>query len=233
MNEAGFNPGHPLAIRPINRLRAFHSVVRNNSDTAFPTLVMNDGAAAYRNVEHVRVGSIWRFVERSWNLYSTARAADEEFDGAGLRGVIAVGLRALGSASGIRAQEQELSRIIDELVTGKIDKASAQDKAHRVRRNFDIVPQLQANFAFARAYEAEKSGRRGGFEGPGLFLDTTVFRNGVPNWITTGTTVNWIPANPNIVRLSGTFVALKEMTPPSKKVAIGAFRTGEELLSVL
>jgi hypothetical protein len=102
-----------------------------------------------------------------------------------------------------------------------------------VRRNFDIVPQLQANFAFARAYQAEKSGRRGGFEGPNLFLDTAVFRNGVPSWITTGQAVNWAPANPNVPKLAANFVSLEALHPDSERDAINAFRTGRELLAIL
>ena len=226
INKAGFDPAHPLAKAPLSRLRAFQRIVAQHSSSGFPTLVMNDGAVAYSNVELSRSDKVWRFIERCWTLYQAASKNDQASSGPGLRGVIAVGLRAKGSNRGILAQDQALTEILDGLADGTIDAARARADARKIRRVFDIVPQLQANFAFTRAYEAEQSGAAGGFTGPNLFLDTMVFNAGVPDWMTAGPAVIWTPRKTS-------FVALSAIAAPDDEVAHQAFRPGAELLERL
>src|SRR3546814_4085467 len=104
---------------------------------------MNDGAVAYSNVELVRSDKVWRFVERCWALYQEATTTDRRSGGPGLRGVIAVGLRAKGSNRAIVAQDKELTAIIEDLVAGRIDKQKALANARKVRRGFDIIPRSE------------------------------------------------------------------------------------------
>src|SRR3546814_4307805 len=104
---------------------------------------MNDGAVADSNVELVRRDKVWRCVERCWALYQEATTTDRRSGGPGLRGVIEVGLRAKGSNRAIVAQDKELTAIIEDLVAGRIDKQKALANARKVRRVFDIIPQLQ------------------------------------------------------------------------------------------
>lgn len=230
IDKAGFDPAHPLARRPLSRLYAFQRVVSKNSSGGFPTLVMNDGAVAYSNIDNVRSDKVWRFIERCWTLYNEATTVDLRAGGPGLRGVIAVGLRAKGSNRGIVAQEDALTAIIDALASGKLDRDGAVAEARKVRRVFDIVPQLQANFAFTRAYEAESAGTAGGFPGPNLFLDEAVFADGLPVWIRAGPSVPWHPAKAS---LSTSFVPLIEIDAVSPEAARATFRTGSQLRAVL
>jgi hypothetical protein len=185
---------------------------------------------AYSNVENVRSDKVWRFIERCWTLYNEATTVDRRAGGPGLRGVIAVGLRAKGSNRGIIAQEDALTAIIDDLVNDKIDRDTAVAEVRKVRRVFDVVPQLQANFAFTRAYEAESAGSKAGFPGPNLFLDEAVFANGVPPWMRTGPTVPWRPAKTS---LSTSFVPLTEIDAVPVESARAAFRTGDQLRELL
>lgn len=230
IDKGGFDPAHPLARRPIARLYAFQRIVSKNSSGGFPTLVMNDGAVAYSNVENVRSDKIWRFIERCWTLYSEATAVDTRAGGPGLRAVIAVGLRAKSSNRGIIAQEDALTAIIDDLANGRTDRDTAVAEARKVRRVFDIVPQLQANFAFTRAYEAEQAGTDGGFPGPNLFLDEAVFADGIPSWIRAGATIPWRPGKSS---LSTSFVPLAEIDAVTVESARTAFRTGDQLRELL
>lgn len=230
IDEAGFDPTHAGAKRPIARLRAFHRVVSKHSGGGFPTLAMNDGAVAYSNVEQVRSDKVWRFIERCWALYGEATVTDMRNDGPGLRAVIAVGLRAKGSKRGIVAQDDAIAAIIDDLVAGRIGRDEAIAEARKIRRVFDIVPQLQANFAFTRAFEAEHAGTKAGLSGPNLYLDLAVFRSGVPPWILSGPTVPWRPKKTS---LSTSFAAINEIHGVAPEVANEAFRTGRELLDLL
>jgi hypothetical protein len=230
IDAAGFDPTHANARRPLARLRAFHRIVAKHSSGGFPTLVMNDGAVAYSNVEQVRSDKVWRFIERCWALYGEATLTDNRNGGPGLRAVIAAGLRAKGSNRGIVAQDDAIAAIIEDFAAGRLGLDETLTEARKVRRVFDIVPQLQANFAFTRAYEAEQSGTTGGFPGPNLFLDVALFKRGVPPWITAGPLKLWRPKKAS---LSTSFIAVTEMGKVPTDVAHAAFRTGRELLSVL
>ena len=230
IDEAGFDPAHVKARRPIARLRAFQRIVAKHSSGGFPTLVMNDGAVAYSNVEQVRSDKVWRFIQRCWLLYGEATRTDTRNGGPGLRAVIAVGLRAKGSNRGILAQDEAIATIIDDLDAGRISREDALAEARKVRRVFDIVPQLQANFAFTRAYEAEQCGTKAGFPGPNLFLDLTVFKDGVPPWMTSGPANLWKAKKAS---LSTAFIAITNMEEVPADAAHAAFRTGRELLHVL
>lgn len=230
IDKAGFDPAHPLAQLPLRRLRAFHRIVSKHSSAGFPTLVMNDGAVAYSNVELVRSDKVWRFVERCWALYQEATTTDRRSGGPGLRGVIAVGLRAKGSNRAIVAQDKELTAIIEDLVAGRIDKQKALANARKVRRVFDIIPQLQANFAFSRAYEAEQAGSAAGFPGPNLYLDTAVFARDVPDWIIAGQPIAWTPKKAS---LATSFIAIRGIENVSDEVAHATIRSGQQLLELL
>ena len=230
IEEACFDPTHVNAARPIARLRAFQRVVRDYSSAAFPTLVINDGAVAQSNIEDARSDKAWRFIQRCWALYNEATRADLRNGGPGLRAVIAVGLRAKGANAGIIAQEKALVAIIDALARRDISRDAAVAQVRRVRRVFDIVPQLQANFAFTRAYEAEQSGKAGGFPGPNLFLDTHIFRSGVPPWIRAEPPFVWRPARRS---LSTSFIAVEAIAPGSNEEARDAMRNGMELRDLL
>lgn len=230
IEEACFDPSHPNAEKPIRRLRAFQRIVRENSTTKFPTLVINDGAAAQTNIEDPRSDKAWLFIQRCWKLYREATHADIRNSGRGLRAVIAVGLRAKGARAGIVAQEEAHTAIIDALVRNEIDRDEAVSRARKVRRIFDIVPALQANFAFTRAYEAESSGKGGGFPGPNLYLDTMVFKGEVPSWIGAGPPKPWRPDKRS---LSTSFVTVNRILEVEDSIARASLHTGRELRALL
>ncbi|MTH59986.1 hypothetical protein [Paracoccus litorisediminis] len=230
IEEACFDPADYRAAKPLRRLRAFQRIVRDNSTTKFPTLVINDGAAVQTNIEERRSDRAWLFIQRCWKLYQEATEVDRSTGGLGLRAVIAVGLRAKGAGAGIVAQEKEHTAIIDALVNGKIDRDEAVARARKVRRVFDIVPTLQANFAFTRAYEAESSGKRGGFPGPALYLDMMILKDEIPEWIDARPPKPWRPSKTS---LSTSFIAVDKITSVDDATARASLRTGRELRALL
>src|SRR5215469_632845 len=64
--DADFNPLHPKASEALARLRRFHAIVALNSGRSFRTLVMNDGAAAYRDLSLRGSDATLDFLERCW-----------------------------------------------------------------------------------------------------------------------------------------------------------------------
>jgi hypothetical protein len=230
IEKACFDPADHRADKPLKRLRAFQRIVRDNSTSMFSTLVINDGAAVQTNIEEPRSDKAWLFIQRCWKLYQEATDADQRSGGLGLRAVIAVGLRAKGARAGIVAQEEAHTAIIDALVSGEIDRDEAVSRARKVRRVFDIVPALQANFAFTRAYEAESSGKDGGFPGPNLFLDTIILKDGIPDWIQASQPSPWRPKKTS---LSTSFITVKNIAPVDDTTARASLRTGRDLRTLL
>jgi hypothetical protein len=53
------------------------------------------------------------------------------------------------------------------------------------------VPQLQANFAFTRAYVADSVGAAGGLKGPSFFIDSSLFEFDTLPWIRFGDPIRW------------------------------------------
>lgn len=231
LNEARFDPTCPEAKSAIERLYRFQEVVAEHSRTMFPTLVINDGAVAYRDIGLTVTNRAWPFIERCWNLYQATRDADLQLGGIGLRGVLAVGLRARGSNRGILAQNAAMEKIIGDLAEGRISQQEAKRSAWRVRRVNDIVPQLQANFAFARAYTAEQGASEGKLEGSRFYLETRILREGVPAWMMAGPSIQWKPKAKWLSALAATFVEVQGISVAADRET--AIRTGREMLSSL
>jgi hypothetical protein len=232
LNKSGFDPTCPDAKLAIERLRRFQETIASHSQTTFPTLVINDGAVAYRDVGLTVTDRAWPFIRRCWNLYQATTEADRQFKGDGLRGVLATGLRARGSNRGILAQNGAVAEIINDLADGRITKDEAVRAASRVRRINDIVPQLQANFAFARAYTAEQGGSKGRLIGSRFYLETRLLRDGVPSWMIAGDPIHWEPKAEWLSALSSTFVEVQaiDVAATGQEKAIC---TGREMLTSL
>jgi hypothetical protein len=95
---------------------------------------------------------------------------------------------------------------------------------------FDVVPALPANFAFTRAYEAESSGKDGGFPGPNLFLDTMILKDGTPDWIQASQPRPWRPKK---LSLSASFITVEDIAPVDGATARASLRTGRDLSALL
>jgi hypothetical protein len=188
---AEFNPLHPKAELAIRRLRRFHRIVAEHSRRAFPTLVMNDGAVAYRDLSYRTRWVTYEFLQDSWRLFQAIDSAERRTGDPGARMVLASGFRMRGRRDGLDAVSTQFADILSLVRSGKITIEQAMARASRVRSNFDAVPQLQANFAFTKAYVAEQSGSRGGLAGPNCFVDLCLFVQPLPDWLDVGPPVLW------------------------------------------
>jgi hypothetical protein len=235
LNRANFDPTCRDAKAAVGRLHCFQEVVSRHSRTTFPTLVINDGAVAYRDIGMTRTDRALPFIERCWDLFQAATAGDAAAGRKGnLRGVLAAGLRAKGSNRGILAQNTAMTEIIVALAGGRLSLDEAKRAVWRVRRVQDIVPQLQANFAFSRAYTAEQGARTDAAKlaGPHFYLETRLLREGVPDWMQVGEPIDWEPQAEWLSTLSTTFVQVRAIDR-SAEYREHAIRTGREMLSLL
>jgi hypothetical protein len=187
--SADFNPLHPKAKEALDRLRSFHQIVADHSTRHFPTLVMNDGAVAYRDLSFRSKSNTFDFLSRAWRLFQEINATESAHGMPGARLVLASGFRVLGRRAGIDATH--LRSIISRAKAGELGIEEAVREAARITPKFDIVPQLQANFAFTKAYVAEASGSAGGLPGPNFYVDLSLFDGTPSGWIELGPPIHW------------------------------------------
>jgi hypothetical protein len=189
--EADFNPLHVKASEALTRLRRFHEIVASHSSRYFRTLVMNDGAAAYRDLSLRSRAPTHDFLMRAWKLFQSIRNDESDRGLPGARLVLAVGFRMRGRRAGQDAMANQFKSVMRRYQKGDIGAEQAIREAASIRQLFDVVPQLQANFAFTKAYVAERSGKKGGLAGANFFVDLTLFDSPAQAWVQTGETVKW------------------------------------------
>ena len=158
--EADFNPLHPKASEAMQRLRRFHEVVASHSFRLFPTLVMNDGAAAYRDLSLRSNENTYDFLMRAWKLFGDIREIETTQGFPGARVVLATGFRMRGRRAGMDASASHFSSIIRRYQKRKISPDQAIREAARIRQPFDIIPQLQAISPFPRLMWPRVAGER-------------------------------------------------------------------------
>ncbi len=191
ISEAGFNPLHPKAKDAIKRIRKFHKTIADHSTRHFPTLVMNDGAVAYRDLSMRSRSVSHDFLSRALRLFQTIKDEEASQGYPGARLVLACGFRMRGRGAGLRASRQHTESVIQRLQNGEIDANQAVHEAASMQPRFDIVPQLQANFAFTKAYVAESSGSDGGLPGANFYVDLALFGDIRPPWLELGPNIDW------------------------------------------
>ena len=191
ISASNFNPTHPSARAALSRIRAFHSIVAQHSARTFPTLVINDGAVAYRDLSLRHSNVTFDFLARCHRLFLAINEREAEFGFPGCRAVIAAGFRSRGSRRGRDHVTGQFQSILRRLSSGRISQLEALHEAASMERSFDVIPQLQANFAFTKAYVAEQSGKAGGLGGQKLFLDMALLNDASPTWLQLGTPINW------------------------------------------
>ena len=130
---------------------------------------------------------------------------------------MACGFRMRGRRAGLDASRDYFASILGRLQNGEIDAQQAVHEAAAMRPRFDIVPQLQANFAFTKAYLAEQGGAKGGLPGSNFYVDTILFGGRRPGWIDLGPDISW--AHPSL-NLQATFAAVERL-PTSRHPADG------------
>ena len=192
ISKANFDLTNKNSLEATKRIRRFHKVCADHSSRNFPSLVINDGCAFYRDLS-LRTNSVtYDFLRRSYAFFCEIQNVESDYNMHGARMVIAAGFRSRGRRVGRDPSVGQLESIIKRMSDGKISAQQAVREAARMPRKLDVVPQLQANYAFTKAYLAESAGRKGGFAGANLFVDAALFqREEEPSWITMQTPFKW------------------------------------------
>lgn len=211
---AGLNPVDERAKMAVTRLRVFHRIVAEHSGRYYRTLVINDGAVAYRDLSLRDNGVTHDFLQRSHILFEEIAHSERRNGWPGARMVLGFGFRARGSRRGIDEAELRVDRILAQMDAGEIGAEEAVRQAASIQRYSDAIPQLQANFAFTRSYVADVGGSRVGLGGPNLFVDTAMFQDdSPPSWVQCGSPV---PFEDKRLNIQCSFVAVTGLNAPGK-----------------
>ena len=94
---------------------------------------------------------------------------------------------------------------------------------------FDILPHLQSNYAFTKAYVAESSGTKGGLPGCNLFIDSNLFNMGAvgENNMSLGKAIDWNDKNTGVKAVFHTVSSMTDRKFDS--IAPSFFRNGIEV----
>lgn len=226
--QADLNPIDVRAKEAVTRLRAFHRIVADHSDRHFRTLVINDGAVVYRDLSLRDDGVTHDFLQRSHRLFEAIAGSEAKNGWNGARMVLCAGFRARGSGRAIDAAEKRVRLILARLDAGEIKPEQAVREAASIQRHSDAIPQLQANFAFTRAYVADAAGSRAGLGGARMFVDTSIFTKGQPpSWVEHEVPISFKDER---LRIDCALVPLIGLRAPGKvNQRIPGLRTGLEI----
>ena len=227
ISRARFSPTHAEAKSAIDRLRRFHRLVADHSSSRFPTFVINDGAVAYRDLSYISHDRTLPFLHNAWRLFEAVNA-ERDAGQAGARMVVAAGFRMSGRRAGGENEAARRRELVQSVERGERSIEQAVESAARGAAYFDVIPQLQANFAFTTAYLAEDSGSEGGLPGAHCYVDQSLFGNGSCG-IDFGQTIAW--RHPDL-DLRRDFAPIMKADERSTSTAAG-IRTGYEVASAL
>lgn len=154
---AELNPVDPRAKAAVARLRAFHRIVAEHSGRYFRSVVINDGAVAYRDLSLRDDGVTHDFLQRSHLLFSDVADCERRNGWPGARMVLGLGFRARGSRRGIDDAERRVAGILAELRAGTVAAEEAVRQAASIQRYSDGIPPAAGKF---RVHPVLRGGQR-------------------------------------------------------------------------
>lgn len=204
LRKSRFDPSKPESIAAVERLTTFHSVCARNAHRTFTGMLINDGAVFFKDLSARTNFVTYDFLRRSIQLFQSVQTQEFSMKYPGARMIIAVGPR-VRLDNGLRFSSSHLRSLSIRLEEGKIPVEQALNEAFQARPICGYVPDLQANFAFTKAYLADQGGKKAGFPGPNCYIDMSMFSIPEPRWIKFDNLVSW-----QVEGMSGTFARLQE-----------------------
>lgn len=190
LRESKFNPSSPAARTAVERLRIFHDQLEIHSFKYLPVLALNDGAVIFRDLS-LRARSVtFDFVTRCIKLHRQVNKTEQKLGFPGARMFIASGAR-MRRTTVQQNEDQKKESILERVRAGITSPEEAVNEAYKARRSFGIAAELQANFAFTKAYLADEGGSEAGFPGPFCYIDLALFEKEHPSWIGFRRKISW------------------------------------------
>jgi hypothetical protein len=205
LRSVRFDPSHPKAHAAVERLRVFQRLAASVATRHVQAMIVNDGVAYVRQLSPRGRSVTYDFLMRAYDAFVKINATDRGDDHPGARMIISVGPR-LRIGGVVRPRSGHLQSILDRLSSNRISVGQAVREAFRSTPMTGSVAELQANFAFTKAYLADQAGSSAGFTGPHCFVDTTLLYSPIPGWLQFDSTIEWATQG-----LGGSFVRVKSI----------------------
>ncbi|MBX3615916.1 hypothetical protein [Nitrosomonas sp.] len=184
LRKSNFDLTLPESLIAIERLFLFQDVISSHSSRLFTTVVLNDGCVMQRRLTPRSKSVTYDFLRRAYCLHQVVNSVEAKNNFPGVRSVVAVGFRYRRTSDNKTQLVQNVGKkYCDKVKSGELSLEEAVFKALTFTPSFDLVPELQANFAFSKAYIADSKGSKGGFGGANFFLDVNMLPKNLPKWI--------------------------------------------------
>lgn len=184
LREARFDLTRSETKKAIERLFVFQDTVAKHSMRKFATVVLNDGCVAERGLTPRSRSVTYDFLRRAFRLHQEVSKIETTAGYPGVRSIVAVGFKHRRKSTNRSVLAEGVGeRLVRKVADGTMPAQEAILTALAIKPTFDIAPNLQANFAFSKAYIADSKGTNGGFSGPAFYLDRNYLPDKIPVWV--------------------------------------------------
>lgn len=190
LEKVSYNPNHKDSTKAVTRMENFQQKAADFTMRHLKALILNDGVIYSRGLSHRSNSVTYDFLARVYKAFQAINELDKNQGNPGVRGIVTVGPR-LRIDGVYRHQRGHLKDILRRQSEGLISTDEA------IREAFNSLPltssstQLQANFAFTKAYFADEAGSRRGLVGAHFYIDTNMFTAEIPRWVIIKNKIKW------------------------------------------
>jgi hypothetical protein len=156
------------AAAAVERLHTFHAIADEHSNRHFRVSALNDAIVATKDLSPRARGVTSEFFRRAIKLHRAINTIEHSKGLPGARAVLAAGFRMRRRY--MTNARPDLNLLLERMHAGRISAEQAIRQAVTLRPYSGLIPELQANFAFSRAYLADASGSSAGLGGPKFYL---------------------------------------------------------------
>ncbi len=175
LRDAGYDPTSKKAESAVKRIEQFNLISLKYAHRVFPLLQLNDGIAAWRELSFRTKSVTQDFISRAIEFFNEITQNELALGYPGPRMVIAAGIRMKLENLHKRVAKERAERLIKKVAENKMSVTEAIYQACNYSDYCNEVDELQANFAFTKAFLAEESGTRGGLPGNNIYIDMSIF----------------------------------------------------------
>jgi hypothetical protein len=190
LRAVSFDPTHAEAHAAVHRLKRFQTTATSFACPQLQALIVNDGVAYVRQLSPRSNSVSYDFLSRVFEAFSAINHAEFLNGEPGARMIVAVGPRLKIPGVG-KPRTTHLQSIVERYASGRITGEQAISEAFHSTPVTGSIPELQANFAFTKAYLADQAGSKAGLAGPHCFVDSVLLSSEAPNWIQSDAKVEW------------------------------------------
>jgi hypothetical protein len=206
LRKTRFNPTDPMALAAIRRLKMFQKIAAAHATRHVRAMIINDGVAYVRELSPRGSFATYEFLAQVHKAFEAVNTAEHQVGQIGARMIVAAGPR-LHVLESLNPNISHLRSILNRLNAAKITPQQAVMEAFNVVAPTGSQLSLQANFAFTKAFLADKDGSRAGFKGPKCFIDKEFFHS-LPSWISSKKTIAWSTEG-----MDGDFFEIESLNP--------------------